>query len=234
MSVDAICIIPARGGSKRIPNKNIRSFFGRPLITYAIETALKCECFSNVIVSTDSPEIADIASGAGAVVPSLRSSINSTDTASTTDVMKESLDSFAPASDASDSIVCCLYPAAVLISKDHLQQAIHVMRSDVDPDSVMAVQEFRHPPERVLRMQNGCIEFSDMVNRHKRTQELEQAYHDAGQFYFFRSEVLRKTGTMLGVKCVAMILEPWEAVDLDTESDWKFLERIFASSRVED
>lgn len=223
----ALCLIPARGGSKRIPRKNIRPLHGRPLLGWVIAAAQGAGCFDEVMVSTDDVEIAAVARDCGASVPFLRQPATAGDHATTTDVIREVLDSYATQGDKFD-LVCCVYATAALLRPEHLFTGYRRLLDDAALDSVMAVQAYRHPIERAYRMNNGVVWQVDSRQHAVRTQDIELAYHDAGQFYWFRSKRFASTGRVLGERCAPVVLEAWEAVDLDNEADWQFLERLIA------
>ena len=188
----ALCIIPARGGSKRIPRKNIRPLHGRPLLAWAVAAAREAGCFDEVMVSTDDAEVAALARDCGAAVPFPRLPATATDHATTTDVLREVLAGYASRGQGPFDLACCVYPTAALLQPEHLRTGHDLLLTDPALDSVMAVQ----------------------------------AYHDAGQFYWFRPARLAATGKVLGDRCAPVVLESWEAVDLDEEADWQFLERL--------
>lgn len=224
-----LAIIPARGGSKRIPRKNVRQLHGRPLLAWTVETARTSGLFDEVMVSTDDAEIAAVARGAGAVVPFLRSVGTADDYATTTDVLTEVLAAYAERG-AKPSLVCCLYPAAVLTTPAQLRAGHALLTGDETLDGVMAAQRYRHPIERAFhRAADGTLRRADETQAATRTQDLPVAWHDAGQFYWFRPAVLAETGRLLGARIAPVPLAPWEAVDLDDEDDWAFLERLTAS-----
>ena len=230
-SMRSLCIIPARGGSRRIPRKNIRPLHGRPLLGWAIATAQASGVFDEIMVSTDDAEIAAIAREWGAAVPFLRSQATATDRATTTEALAEVLASYAVAGLGTFTKVCCLYPTAALLRPEHLRLGFEKLCNDDALDSVMAMQAYRHPIERAYRERDGLVRQIDPASHDVRTQDLTPAFHDAGQFYWFRPERFAATGDMLAERCAPVVLEAWEAVDLDNESDWAFLERL-ASDRA--
>ena len=225
-----VCIIPARGGSKRIPRKNIRPLHGRPLLGWAVAAAREAGCFDEVMVSTDDAEVAAIARDCGATVPFPRLPATATDHATITDVLREVLAGYAGRGRGPFDLVCCVYPTAVLLQSEHLRAGRDLLLADPTLDGVMAVQVYRHPVERAYRMRDGLVQAVDPRQHAVRTQDLPPAYHDAGQFYWFRPSRLAATGKVLGERCAPVLLEPWEAVDLDEEADWQFLERLSATS----
>ncbi|WP_396223012.1 pseudaminic acid cytidylyltransferase [Gemmatimonas sp.] len=218
----ALCIIPARGGSKRIPRKNIRPLAGRPLIAHAIERARACGEFEVVMVSTDDAEIAAVARQAGAEVPFLRSASLADDHASTQAVIADVLEQYRLRG-RTFALACCLYPAAVLLADSRLSEA-RTCLDDESCDGVLTLMPFEHPIERAFRLQDGCAVMVDESTRLVRTQDFAPSYHDAGQFYWFRPARFLATGKLVGARSAAVVLSRDEAVDLDTESDWRRLE----------
>lgn len=223
-----LALIPARGGSKRIPRKNIRLLHGRPLLGWAVAAAQGAGCFDEIMVSTDDAEIAAVAREAGAAVPFARRPATATDHATTTDVIREVLADYAVRGRGAFDLVCCIYPTAALLTPAHLRRGHELLLGDAAADSVMAVQHYRHPIERAYRRRDGAMQPVDPRQHAVRTQDLEPAYHDAGQFYWFKAQRLAATGSVLGDRCLPLVLEAWEAVDLDSEADWQFLERLAA------
>ena len=224
--MSAICIIPARGGSKRIPRKNIRPLRGRPLLSWVITTAIESRCFDEIMVSTEDEEIATVAQDSGASVPFMRSDAAATDDATTTDVINEVLAMYASRGSTSFDLACCIYPTAALVKPGHLRVAKRRLDEDPNLDSALTVQAYRHPIERAYRVKEGLLSAINPEWGSTRTQDLSAAYHDAGQFCWFRPSQLAKTGRLLGTRCAPLELQLWEAVDLDNEADWRFLEKL--------
>lgn len=218
-----ICIIPARGGSKRIPRKNIKNFLGKPIIAYSIEAALNSGLFSEVMVSTDDLEIATIANHYGAKTPFFRSSENSDDYASTTSVIKEVLQNYA-AVDLFFDGCCCIYPTAPLISSYSLIEAARLLECG-SGDVVMTIVEYSFPIQRSLlinKKHKVAYKFPDQ--RLMRSQDLEPSYHDAGQFYFFLVANFNTRDSIMSESAVPLILSELEVQDIDNESDWLIAE----------
>ncbi|MCD8325682.1 MAG: pseudaminic acid cytidylyltransferase [Lachnospiraceae bacterium] len=217
--MSSIAIITARGGSKRIPKKNIRNFCGHPIIEYSIKAALESGIFDEIMVSTDSEEIAEIARRAGANVPFLRSEFTSSDFATTKDVLNEVLSCYAQNSIRFDEM-CCLYPTAPFVTAQKLRDA-HEILQKTGADSVMPVEQFSYPPQRSLVLRNGLLEYQYPENFSKRSQDLEPIYHDCGQFYFYRvSEDLSfRTDSFAPI-----IVPETEVQDIDHEDDWVIAE----------
>lgn len=180
-----IAIITARGGSKRIPKKNIRKFCGKPIIAYSIESALDSGIFSEVMVSTDSEEVAEIAKKYKANVPFMRSELTSNDYATTEEVLKEVLEYYRGKGELYDSM-CCIYPTAPFITSEKLKYAYKILH-DYDVDVVMPVVRYSFPPQRGLVKRADKLEYWHPEYRNSRSQDLDEIYHDAGQFYFYLS-----------------------------------------------
>lgn len=210
-----IAIIPARGGSKRLPLKNIRDFLGKPIIAYSIMTALESRLFDEVMVSTDHEETAEIALKYGATVPFMRSAVSSNDHATLNDVLEEVFREYSSRG-TQFSFGCCILPTAPLIRSENLRAAFDLLRSGKF-DSVRPIVRYEYPVQRAFRYkEGGGVEMFDPSIYRVRSQDLEEAYHDAGQFYFF------KTSTLLAsANRGALILPPEEVQDIDNETDWK-------------
>ena len=191
-----IAIITARGGSKRIPRKNIKEFCGKPIICYSIEAALESGVFDTVMVSTDDEKIAQIAKEAGAEVPFFRSEATSNDYAGTADVLKEVIDTYADMGQTFD-YGCCIYPTAPFVTGQKPKDAMEkLMRQQTT--TVMPVVAYSLPPQRSVRIgQGGYLEKLDPVKYEMRSQDLEPIYHDAGQFYGFDIKAFQATGQLI-------------------------------------
>ena len=189
-----IAIIPARGGSKRIPKKNIKLFLGKPIIAYSIEAALDSNLFDEVMVSTDSKEIANIAEQYGASVPFYRSSENSSDYSTTVDVLLEVISQFKLQGRYFEQ-GCCIYPSAPLVTKSLINNCYNTLEKG-NWDTVFPGVEYNHPIDRAffVKKQGGMVMIND-DNKLKRTQDLEQAFYDSGQLYWFKTDklILKKT-----------------------------------------
>lgn len=220
-----IAIIPARGGSKRIPGKNIKDFLGKPIIAYSIEVAIKSGLFTEVMVSTDSEEIAEVARTYGATVPFIRSSKNADDFATTTDVLQEVLQTYKDLKHLNFEYGCCIYPTAPFTSADHLKAGFLKMKNQ-KLDSVFPVVAFSYPIWRGLEIVDG--ERAKMIwpeHLNSRSQDLKKVFHDAGQWYWFNTSTLMDTLYTKNSGCVA--LDEKEVQDIDTETDWELAEMKF-------
>ncbi|MHB9140345.1 MAG: pseudaminic acid cytidylyltransferase [Paludibacter sp.] len=216
-----LCIIPARGGSKRIPRKNIKDFLGKPIIAYSIEAALASGLFSKVMVSTDDDEIAAVAMKYGAVVPFLRSEQNANDFATTVDVLKEVENEYKKRNKDFD-FICCIYPTAPLIQAEDLKKGYELLIQN-DYNSVYSVVSFGYPVWRGLRFDtNKKIQMVWEEYKNARSQDLEPVYHDAGQWYWYNPE--KVTNTLLTDHSSAFILSEDKVQDIDTLTDWKLAE----------
>lgn len=217
----SLAIIPARGGSKRIPRKNIRIFNGKPIISYSITAAVDSGLFDEVMVSTDDAEIASTAKNLGAKVPFLRSLENSSDTAGTAEVILEVLKEYEKSGEKFEQ-VCCIYPTAVFIDPKILKEA-HSKLSQYD--SVFPVTQYSYPIQRSLRIHaNGNAEMLWPENYSKRSQDFEPVFHDAGQFYFLRIEKFRIERKLFLKNSSAIVRSGLDVQDIDNESDWALAE----------
>lgn len=225
-----LCIIPARGGSKRIPRKNIRDFLGKPIIAYSIEVALSSGLFNEVMVSTDDTEIAEIAMRYGAQVPFMRSSSNANDFATTLDVVKEVLATYHATGKSFDN-VCILYSTAPFVTADRLKKGYSYLETH---NAVIPVSEFSFPVWRAFKMERGKLKYQWPEHEKSRSQDLENLYHDAGQWYWIKMDCIHET--LVPKHTAAVILNPFEVQDIDTLDDWglaelKF-EKLFTSGKV--
>lgn len=220
-----LCIIPARGGSKRIPRKNIKPFIGKPIIAYSIEAALNSGLFDEVMVSTDDEEFAEVAKKFGASVPFLRSEATSNDYATTVDVLIEVVEMYRQLGKKFDT-VCCLYSTAPFVTAERLKEASEKLSEQVD--GCFTVVEYSYPIQRSLRInESGIIEMRYPEHLKSRTQDLEKTYHDAGQFYFVKVAAMEAEKTVWCKRTVPIVLSELEVQDLDTLSDWQLAEMKF-------
>lgn len=213
----AIAIITARGGSKRIPRKNIRPFMGKPMLAYALAAAEASDLFEEIMVSTDDDEIARIAQANGAAVPFLRSAKTSDDHATTFDVLEEVLSRYAEGGRRFDT-VCCLYPCVPFLSAKTLQAAFRALTPD--RNAVIPVCRYPVPIEWALRIENGNLVPNDPQALGVRSQDLVPKYHDAGMFYFIRTAALLTQRTLAPCGTGAFLVADSECQDIDTPEDW--------------
>lgn len=218
-----IAIITARGGSKRIPRKNIKMFCGKPIIAYSIEAALQSNIFDEVMVSTDDAEIAEIAIQYGAKVPFMRSETNSNDFATTSEVLLEVLEQYQKNEIYFDN-TCCLYPTAPFINAEMLKQSYQVLQEE-EVDSVLPIIPFSFPILRsFVTDEKDYVRYNWEEYRNMRSQDLPSFYHDTGQFYFFKTDVFLKTKKVVSERTKGIKISELQAQDIDNETDWKLAE----------
>ncbi len=220
-----ICIIPARGGSKRIPKKNIKKFIDKPIIAYSIEAALKSNIFDEVMVSTDDEKIAEIAKEYGANVPFIRSSKNSDDFATTLDVINEVIEHYQSIG-IEYQTACCLYATAPFVTSNLLSLGYNKLISN-HFDSVFPIIKYSFPIQRALKIKDNKVEMFNPEHINTRSQDLEGSYHDSGQFYFFQVKTILGKGKMWTDNTSYITLNELEVQDIDTETDWKLAELKF-------
>lgn len=218
----SILIITARGGSKRIPRKNIKLFLGKPIIEYSIEAALEAGCFDEVMVSTEDEEIAAIARAAGASVPFLRSRQTANDFATTADVLTEVLDEYKKKG-CRFEIGCVLYPTAPFVTAKKLRKAMRILQ-EKEADSVLPVVKYSFPPQRAFVSQEGRISFANPEFSKTRSQDLAPMYHDCGQFCCFRTETLMRKNSLVTENTYGIEIPESEVQDIDTMDDWRLAE----------
>ena len=220
--MNALAIITARGGSKRIPRKNIKPFLGKPIIEYSIDAAISSGMFSEVMVSTDDQEIVDISTKAGATVPFMRSEKTANDYATTLDVLLEVIEEYESRGKHFD-YMCCLYPTAPFVTAKRLKEAVDTLSSS-DADTLIPVVSFSYPPQRAMVIEDGILTFKYPENLSVRSQDLEKHYHDAGQFYVFRTDAFKKNRNLMLGNILPLVLGEMEVQDIDTEEDWQMAE----------
>lgn len=224
--MSSIAIITARGGSKRIPRKNIRPFLGKPIIAYGIEAALRSMLFDEVMVSTDDDEIAEVAQRFGAVVPFKRSAKASDDFATTGEVVEEVLADYQQYNRGFD-YACCLYPTAPFVTSDLLKQAFSVL-TEKNFDTVYPVQRFGFPIQRAVFLRDQQVQWTQPEYALTRSQDLEPAYHDAGQFYFVNVAAFQKNRRLITNHSGGIIISEMAAHDIDHGDDWQVAEFKFS------
>lgn len=223
-----IALIPARGGSKRIPMKNIRGFSGKPIIAWSIETALKSKLFDKVIVSTDDEEIANVAKQYGAEVPFIRPKELADDFSGTNAVVKQAIQWFIK-NDIDIDYACCIYATAPFVRCKYLQEGYDKLIQS-DKSFSFSVTSFPFPIQRALRInKEDCLEAIWPENISARSQDLDEAYHDAGQFYWGKAEAYLNDEVLYSNKSVPVILPRYLVQDIDTFEDWKRAEIMFNS-----
>ena len=218
-----ICIIPARGGSKRIPGKNIKDFLGKPLIAYSIEAALNSKVFSDVIVSTDDEMIANVAREFGASVPFFREASLSDDYATSTDVIKDAI----RRANSSFSDVCCLYATAPLITAEILKEAVSEFKKD-GCKFLFSATAFEFPIQRAIKLdENARVSMFYPQFEKTRSQDLEPAFHDAGAFYFGKKEAWLECNAIFAPHSKAYLLPRNLVCDIDTLEDFEFAKKLY-------
>lgn len=217
-----IAIITARGGSKRIPRKNIKEFCGKPILAYSIEAALSSGIFDTVMVSTDDEEIAEAAKRYGAEVPFYRSERTANDFATTNDVLLEVLEEYEKRGERFE-LACCIYPTAPFVTAQKLKAAVEQLTAS-DADTLIPVVSFSYPPQRAMIVKEGRLIFEYPQYLDSRSQDLEPHYHDVGQFYVFRTAAFEKNRKLMLGNILPMVIPELEVQDIDNESDWKIAE----------
>lgn len=217
-----IAIITARGGSKRIPRKNIKEFCGKPILAYSIEAALESGLFDTVMVSTDDAEIAEVAKKFGAEVPFFRSEKTSGDFATTNDVLLEVLAEYEKRGEHFD-LACCIYPTAPFVTADKLKCATAELLAS-DADTLIPVVAFSYPPKRAMVVREGRLVFEYPEYLDTRSQDLEPRYHDVGQFYVFRTEAFRRNQRLMVGNILPFEVSELEVQDIDNQTDWEIAE----------
>jgi pseudaminic acid cytidylyltransferase len=218
----AVAIITARGGSKRIPRKNIKEFLGKPIIQYSIDAALESGIFDEVMVSTDDEEIAAIGQKMGAVIPFIRSEAASNDFATTVQVLTEVLTKYKEMQKDFE-FGCCIYPTAPFVTAEKLKLAYKLLL-ERNADTVVPVTQFSFPIWRSFKKENGRLAFNWPENTFKRSQDLPPAFHDSGQFYFINTDRFLKNQTLFPENTYALEIPESEVQDIDNEEDWKIAE----------
>ena len=214
-----IAVIPARGGSKRIPRKNIREFAGMPMIAHSIAAAKKSGVFARIVVSTDDAEIADVAKGHGAEIPFTRPAELSGDHAGTTEVIAHAVN-WLRGQGENPSAVCCIYATAPFIQAGDLQDGLRVLASG-DWQYVFPATSFGFPIFRSFKQtSNGGVEMFFPEHFSTRSQDLPEALHDAGQFYWGRPDAWTKGLRIFDRHSSVVVLPRWRVQDIDTQEDW--------------
>jgi len=221
-----LAIIPARGGSKRIPRKNIRPFCGKPIIVWSIEAARASGCFDSVIVSTDDEEIAECARGAGADVPFKRPATLSDDHTGTAAVVRHAIEWLIEHQQA-PGYACCIYATAPFVTGADLRRGLAALK-DKGASFSFAVSRYGFPIQRALRItDNGRVEMLQPEHACTRSQDLEPAYHDAGQFYWGTVAAWLSGVEFFSDAAVPIVLPRWRVQDIDTPEDWNHAEALF-------
>jgi pseudaminic acid cytidylyltransferase len=225
MASKALALITARGGSKRIPRKNIRDFHGKPIIAYPIKAAIDSGIFAEVMVSTDNAEIAQIAQAHGAKVPFLRSAENSTDAASPLAVFREVLEAYLKLG-TNFSHFSCIHPTGVFATPELFREAFRQQLAQ-DADSVITVNRFEAPVQRALKLENGFLSMREPQFMKVMSQELQPAFYDCSQFFICKTESFNRTGIILTEKSIPIHMPSPFGQDVDNEEDWELAELKF-------
>ncbi len=221
-----LALIPARGGSKRIPRKNIKSFAGKPMISYAIKAAQDTGVFDRIVVSTDDPEVAEIAIAHGAEAPFERPADLANDTAPTVAVINHALNWFRDHDTWVDH-VCCLYAASPFIQSADLLAAWTLLQSS-GAEYVFPVTSFPFPIQRAVKIGlDGRLSMFEPRHLLTRSQDLEDAYHDVGQFYWGKAAAFLANKPLFGADAVPLVIPRWRVQDIDTLEDWERAEVLF-------
>lgn len=227
-----LAIIPARGGSKRIPRKNIKLFCEKPMIAWSIEAALQSGCFDQVIVSTDDEEIADLARRYGATVPFMRPTELSDDHTGTIPVIRHAIE-WVNAQGQSVEQACCLYATAPFVSADDIRRGLDTLL-DTGSDYAFSVTSYAFPIQRAIRLNaEGRVEMFNPEHFNTRSQDLEEAFHDAGQFYWGKADAWLQGRMIFSPASVPVALPRHRVQDIDTPEDWVRAEWLFKAMQAE-
>lgn len=225
-----LAVIPARGGSKRIPGKNIRPFLGKPLISYSIEAAKRTELFDRIIVSTDSEQIAETAREYGAEAPFMRPAEIADDFTPTQNVLSHAINFISEKTPV--DYMCCIYATAPLISPKYIKQG-YSMLLEKDANTVFSVTTFPHPIFRAYKINpDGFVQMIWPEHGLTRSNDLPETYHDAGQIYWIKGDNFIKTGKMISKKTIPLILPRYLVQDIDTQEDWETAELMYENCKA--
>jgi len=220
-------MIPARGGSKRIPRKNIKLFHGKPMIAYSIEAAKQSGCFDKIIVSTDDQKIADVALAYGAEVPFLRPANISDDHATTMDVIQHTIH-WCESQNMMVDLLCCIYATAPFVLPSDLSKGLEAV-SVTGVEYAFSATSFAFPIQRAISLsENGTVQMFQPEHLNTRSQDLVDAYHDAGQFYWGKKEAFKEGRIMFSAHSKAILIPRKRVQDIDTPEDWELAEALFS------
>lgn len=227
-----LCVIPARGGSKRIPHKNIKEFLGKPIIAYSIEAARKSNSFDKIIVSTDSDEIASVSREFGAETPFVRPGEISDDFTGTNTVVKHAIEWF-QRQGADIDYACCIYATAPFLQKKYIESGIKELQQS-DKLFAFSVTSFPFPIQRAIKIKKGgMIDAFYPELMATRSQDLEEAFHDAGQFYWGTASAFLKDENIFSTSSIPIVLPRHLVQDIDTPEDWKRAEYMYKALQLE-
>ena len=223
-----LAVIPARGGSKRIPRKNIKMFHGQPMIAWSIQAAIDSGCFDEVWVSTDDEEIAAVAQTYGAKVPFLRPAHLSDDFATTADVMSHAVEEFGKINQVLPDYICCLYATAPFVTKADLVQGLEKIKNNSNLNYVFSATTYPFPIQRAIKLnEHDTVEMFSPQYFNVRSQDLEEAWHDAGQFYWGTAEAWLNKAMIFASQSSVVELPRFRVQDIDTQEDWDRAEWLF-------
>ena len=228
-----LAVIPARGGSKRIPRKNIKMFHGQPMIAWSIQAAIESGCFDEVWVSTDDEEIAEVAQVYGAKVPFLRPVHLSDDFATTADVMSHAVEEFGKINHALPDYICCLYATAPFVTKADLVQGLEKIKNNSNLNYVFSATTYPFPIQRAIKLnEHDTVEMFSPQYFNVRSQDLEEAWHDAGQFYWGTAEAWLNKAMIFSTQSRVVELPRFRVQDIDTQEDWDRAEWLFKAIQL--
>ncbi|PQO38796.1 pseudaminic acid cytidylyltransferase [Blastopirellula marina] len=225
-----IAIIPARGGSKRIPRKNIRIFAGKPIIGYSIETAIASGLFDDIIISTDDHEVAEVAKSFGASVPFLRPNELSCDYTPTLPVIRHAIEQI-EANAGQVELACCIYPTAPFLRAQDLADGFRLLKNNQQAEFAFSVTSFSFPIFRSLKIEGDRVGMFWPEHEMTRSQDLPEAFHDAGQFYWGTRDAFLHAGGIYSANSHAVVLPRYLVQDIDTEEDWIRAEQMYLASQ---
>ena len=228
-----LAVIPARGGSKRIPRKNIKMFHGQPMIAWSIQAAINSGGFDEVWVSTDDEEIAVVAQAYGAKVPFLRPAYLSDDFATTADVMSHAVEEFGKLNHALPDYICCLYATAPFVTKTDLLQGLDKIKNNSNLNYVFSATTYPFPIQRAIKLnEHDTVEMFSPQHFNVRSQDLEEAWHDAGQFYWGTAEAWLNKAMIFSTQSRVVELPRFRVQDIDTQEDWDRAEWLFKAIQL--
>jgi N-acylneuraminate cytidylyltransferase len=229
--MNTIAIIPARGGSKRIPRKNIKSFCGKPMIAWSIETARAAAIFDAILVSTDDDEIASVAEANGADVPFRRPADLANDQTPTLPVIAHAVQWFEEHRGPVE-FACCIYATAPFLQAQFLREGLELLKAHADAEFAFSITSYAFPIFRALkRNADGMVGMFWPENELKRSQDLPEAWHDAGQFYWGRKQAFYSRLGVFSARSYPVVLPRHTVQDIDTPEDWERAERMFITAR---
>ena len=228
----AVCIIPARGGSKRIPRKNVKPFCGKPMLAWSIGAARSAGCFQRIIVSTDDAEVADLAKRLGAEVPFMRPAELSDDHTGTSAVVAHAVEWVTSQGQRPD-FVCCLYATAPFVTASSLRRGLDALTT-AGCDFSLPVTSYAFPIQRAVHITpDGRVQMFEPERFNTRSQDLDEAFHDAGQFYWGRREAWLEGRSIFSAGSVPVLLPRHCVQDIDTPEDWERAEWLFRAMRAD-